>query len=88
MQVTIAHERRSVLSVPGFRVPAGDRHPSHSAGTVQESTASALVRENNERDRPSVPLHTICQLDAFDPMRLSIVDLSDDYPNFPLSRRT
>jgi len=39
---------RSVLSAPGFRMPIGEKHPSHSFGTEQESTVSALVRENNE----------------------------------------
>jgi hypothetical protein len=42
---------------------------------------------NIKRDYPSLPPHTIYQLDVFVPMELSIVDLSAGSPNFSFSNR-
>jgi hypothetical protein len=41
-----------------------------------------------QRDNPSVPLYTICQLDVFAPMGYSTIDLSEDSLDFPFSHRT
>jgi hypothetical protein len=51
-------------------MPTSEKHLSHSANTVQESTVFALIKENNKYsgDELSVPLQMICQPDVFVPM--------------------
>jgi hypothetical protein len=48
MQVTIAQESGPSPQFQDFMMPTSEKHQSHSANTVQESTVFALIKENNK----------------------------------------
>jgi len=69
---------------------AGEKHPSHSAGTVQESTAFALVRENNEYSNVTIPVSAVHDLPARCFRSDGVFDHRSfgRFSDFPFSHRT